>query len=195
MHLHRDALLALAETPGPIDDSHVAACAECRAEIDALRGVLATLALDDVPEPSPLFWDHFSRRVHEAIAAEAAPVAPSWWAAWRSWSYAAGACVAMALVLAVAWPARLAPTAVPTPGAGAIVAEQVAGDAPLTSDDEWELVVDVAADADVASAGIDDVLAPASAELALQDLSADERSALATLLREELGGHAGDSGG
>jgi hypothetical protein len=39
-----------------------------------------TVAVDaDVPEPSPLFWDHLSARIGERIDAESDR---SWWQAW-----------------------------------------------------------------------------------------------------------------
>ena len=48
-----------------------------------------------MPEPSPLFWDHLSSRVHDAVAAEGQPRAP-WWRIDWSWSSVglAGAAVA-----------------------------------------------------------------------------------------------------
>src|SRR5438132_10596593 len=39
--------------------------------------IIAALREVDVPEPSPLFWNHLSERVREAVANEPAP-APRW---------------------------------------------------------------------------------------------------------------------
>ena len=54
-----------------------------------LPAQLARAARDDggvaeveVPEPSPLFWDHLSARVRDAVAAEPAR---RWWSGVRSW--------------------------------------------------------------------------------------------------------------
>jgi hypothetical protein len=190
MHLDRDGLLALAESRTSADDPHLAACSRCRAEVDALRDVMGRL-VDEVPEPSPLFWEHFSARVRAAVADQQLAPAPAWWAGWRPWTYALGTCAAMVLVVGIAWPHRPAPAVTVATGASA-VAETDAPSLALVSDEEWELVVDVA----VAESpeGIDTVLAPSAAELGVQDLSGDEQSALASLLRAELDGHTADPG-
>jgi len=31
--------------------------------------LIARLRAEEVPEPSPLFWEHLSQRVHDAVAA------------------------------------------------------------------------------------------------------------------------------
>jgi hypothetical protein len=185
-------LLALAESPSTPADPHLAACDRCRNEVEALRAVLGRLVTDDVPEPSPLFWDHFSERVRAAVAEERASAAPVWWSGWRSWTYAAGACAAMVVVVAVAWPNRpAAPVAATTPES-AVVADAATEGSVLAPDEDWDLLVDVASGD--APDGIDTVLAPAAAELGVQDLSGDERSALASLLRAELDGRRADPG-
>jgi hypothetical protein len=63
---------------------HVEACAACGREVAELRELTDAAGVAGiVPEPSPLFWDHFSRRVRAATGAEPI-VAPRWWdAAWR----------------------------------------------------------------------------------------------------------------
>src|SRR6266851_8000309 len=71
MHLNADELVDLAEGARPESSApHLAACPQCRAQLDDLRAMMSAAAGVDVPEPSPLFWDHFSQRVHDAIAAE-----------------------------------------------------------------------------------------------------------------------------
>ena len=47
--------------------AHVAACARCRETAAALRAARARAEAVDVPEPSPLFWEMFSVRVHDAV--------------------------------------------------------------------------------------------------------------------------------
>lgn len=74
--------------------SHLAACASCGARVLELRAVLQRVAADDVPEPSPLFWEHFPSRVTRAI--HAAPEASGWLGASR-WLW--GGTVAVALVM------------------------------------------------------------------------------------------------
>ncbi len=82
--------------------AHLTVCAACRAEVEALRAVLADVSQGgDVPEPSPLFWDHFQSRVRAEVQSEAAvPARLSWWATLGSARtfLAAGATVAAAVI-------------------------------------------------------------------------------------------------
>jgi hypothetical protein len=78
MHLKPEELVDLAEgTVAEAKVPHLAACAVCRSQLEMLRSMDARARDFDVPEPSPLFWDHLSSRVHDAIAAEGAQ--PSGW--------------------------------------------------------------------------------------------------------------------
>jgi hypothetical protein len=49
---------------------HLAKCDRCRRELADLREMLTTASSADMPEPSPLFWNHLSARVQEAVAQE-----------------------------------------------------------------------------------------------------------------------------
>ena len=63
-HLTDTEFVDLIEDAGPAAADrrrHAAACEACRAQAAALGAVLAQTASDEMPEPSPLFWDHFSR--------------------------------------------------------------------------------------------------------------------------------------
>src|SRR5437762_12868319 len=64
--------------------------------------LLALLRDVDVPEPSPLFWDHLSQRVREAVANEPPP-APGWMnrlnVAWAAGVFGAVAVVVLAVNL------------------------------------------------------------------------------------------------
>src|SRR5262249_53958131 len=60
--------------------SHLLSCSACRAQVEVLRAAVAAARNVDVPEPSPLFWDRFSTRVHEAVQAEATrSTKRTWW--------------------------------------------------------------------------------------------------------------------
>ena len=49
--------------------AHVDGCDACRAQAARVHDALAvTGEFADVPEPSPLFWDHLSARVREGVA-------------------------------------------------------------------------------------------------------------------------------
>ncbi len=188
MHLTREALLALAESPGMQADPHLASCAQCREDLAALASTMARVTADEIPEPSPLFWEHFSRRVRLAIDGEPAP-ARARFTGWRSWAYGLGGGLATVLVLVALWPGRMPGSVLPSvptvsdsalAGYGAAMA--------LPADEEWELVVDVANADPVQGESLDEFLAPVGAEIAVQDLSGDERRALVSLLRDELEG-------
>ena len=51
---------------------HAESCESCGTRLEELRALARMAESADVPEPSPLFWDHFSARVQAAVAAEAA---------------------------------------------------------------------------------------------------------------------------
>jgi hypothetical protein len=189
-HLSRDErLLALDTALEPARQAHLASCPACHGEVEALRGVLARVRAVDVPEPSPLFWDHLAARVGDAIAREPVPAAASgWWSPRLAWAAlavivtAAGAGFLARSMRAPAAPvvAHVAPMAAPVAspdGAGA----EFGPDA--LDDDGWALIAAVAAEGDH-----DEMFAPQAgqAELSISALSADERTALASELAAEL---------
>jgi hypothetical protein len=51
-------------------EQHLSECDRCRGEFAGLREMRDAATSTDVPEPSPLFWEHLSARVHEAVAQE-----------------------------------------------------------------------------------------------------------------------------
>ena len=70
-HLEDDALLDVIEGAASVEATrHVADCARCAGRIADARAGLAMAAGADTPEPSPLFWDAFRRRVASAIETE-----------------------------------------------------------------------------------------------------------------------------
>jgi len=75
-------------------ESHLAQCAACRQQLGDLHQTLASVAAVDVPEPSPLFWGHFSRRVHEAVDGE---VQRPRGRSWLHWLFPAAAVAALLL--------------------------------------------------------------------------------------------------
>ncbi len=73
-HLSESEFVDLAEdTLDPRRAAHAESCGSCRQQADALRAMLRDAASVEVPEPSPLFWDHLSARVRDEVAAEAVP--------------------------------------------------------------------------------------------------------------------------
>src|SRR5262245_31587077 len=91
-HLTKDQLLDVAEGTRPASAlAHLESCDSCRREVENLRLAMEAVASVDVPEPSPLFWEHFSHRLREAVAAEGGvPARRSRWTDWRVLVPAAG---------------------------------------------------------------------------------------------------------
>ncbi len=194
-HLSNDDILDLAEQRGnPASRAHLAACPSCAARVDDLRAVLAEARAADVPEPSPLFWEHLSARVSDAVADEAQPgraAAPVRWLR-PAWLVAAATLAAVALVLLVV----VRPAPVPPAGPAAAPAVPLAEGLPAGSDDTpgpdvldepWALVAALSDELPpdgALAAGLDPV--PGSAEQAAETLSAGERDELVRLLEAEL---------
>ena len=65
----------------PDRQAHLTACEACRREVHALAATLSEAKRAGVPEPSPLFWNHFSERVSTAI--DESPSSP--WPSWLRW--------------------------------------------------------------------------------------------------------------
>jgi hypothetical protein len=57
---------------------HLAECDRCRRALAELRATMADVADVQVPEPSPLFWDHLSARVRDGVAEQGAPDRARW---------------------------------------------------------------------------------------------------------------------
>jgi hypothetical protein len=176
--------------------AHVHECERCRKEIDALAATLQSLAVDDVPEPSPLFWDHFSIRVRDA-AAQAAPAAGvEAWLDPRRWLQAA---VTSALLLAAVSGVWLAYSARPSapPSIGVIPAVGISEAATLSAvapgvepADEtaaWTILTAAAADLKPEEATAVGFAVPhGTVDSAVLRLSPAERNELGRLLQNEL---------
>ena len=90
-HLYPDTFVDLLD--GTLAASAVpqlASCDTCRQQLANLRVTWQAAADVEVPEPSPLFWDHLSARVHDAVSAEMQPRA-AWWRI--DWSWTAVGCM------------------------------------------------------------------------------------------------------
>jgi hypothetical protein len=99
-HLTPPELIEAAEhSAPPARMTHVEACRACATAVAELRAALGDARLAaDVPEPSPLFWDHFSARVKDATSGEPVPH-PRWWAGvWRPVFAVAGLAAVPSLV-------------------------------------------------------------------------------------------------
>lgn len=188
-HLNDAELVDCLETPSsPPRGAHLERCETCRSRMDVLRATLEHVQRarpDAVPEPSPLFWEHFSRRVHEAIGEEQPG---SRW----GWLTALAPVAAVLLLCAgalVVWQSSLGPPVPATEVAnGPAVAPQGA-DAPLDLEDdaEWALVRVAADDLEWDSAAEAGIGAnPGAAERVALEMSAEERRELERLIDAEM---------
>jgi hypothetical protein len=169
-HLNDDERLAAAD--GSLERerlAHLDACHTCRERVNEARAFLAEIAASDVPEPSPLFWDHFSERVRDATRDQGRQ-APA--VAWRAWVSLVAA--AASVVLAV-WLVRQ-PHMLQAPPDTSQVAEIDGSD-----DVAWESVVELAS-----AVGDDDWFAVSDELVSFDELTPAEREAFVRLLRHEL---------
>lgn len=179
---------------------HVESCALCSKRVEELRTTVALVQDVPVPEPSPLFWDHLSARVAEAVRERsgdhesAVPGAISWR---RFWRFAVPCSAAVAsLVLAVAMtrpPRALGDGTLRSAGSDGLV--QGESDTALSSlgggVDPLEFVASMLPDADEMGemSGAADVFVGGEAfDRALADLSDEEQRTLVDDLKRELGG-------
>ncbi len=165
-------------------ERHLRTCDVCRRQVAELRAVHdAAAAGGDVPEPSPLFWDHLSARVHEAVAAEGG-ARVAWWrpSAWPTLAIPAAAALVIAFGLASVLTLRLTPNPVaPQPAP----TEAIAATPPAADDVSLNLVADLASQMDWESASqLGVALHAGAADEAIGDLSPAERREMERLLRE-----------
>ena len=187
-------------TLAPSREAHLDSCDDCRAVAARMREALSRTAAVEMPEPSPLFWEHFSARVHEGVHDAESGAASTWfgWAHGETFKWAmSGALLTLLLVAGVwvsVWRARMpapahgaasATIAATTPAADAATDRDLDASDPDT-DQAWALVRTVADDV-----SLDDAEAvgfgarPGSAERAMATLTTDERSELVRLLQAE----------
>jgi hypothetical protein len=183
MHLTPGAFVDVIDGTTPESKvPHLAVCPACRDQLTRLRRTAAQVERTEVPEPSPLFWDHLSARVREAVAAES--VSAPWWAGggWRFVAVAATALAALAIVVA---PRMVHPQRQPLAAQDQVLApsrpvNEAAGD------DSLAFVSDLAAGVDWEAADAAGLVERGSAELALAQMDPAERLELQRLLNDAL---------
>jgi hypothetical protein len=108
-HLSDDALWDAAEGELAGDARrHLEACVSCRTRVEEAReGIALARSVEDVPEPSPVYWDTFRRQVGQRVAEE---TPPSWGRSFFARRTLLPAAATAALLIAVAlWHGREAP--------------------------------------------------------------------------------------
>jgi hypothetical protein len=188
-HLTSDELLDVIEQVPAADRQrqHIESCEQCRAEAAELSAVLSATRRMEIPEPSPLFWDQFSRRIHEAITREPRRISKS--TRWLRWPVLVPLSGLALLMLALAAAVASRNPASVERRAGIVDYTAAAGVEPsATLEMTWALVADLVGPIDLETAheaGI--AIPPGAADEVAQDLSTDEREELVRLLRQELG--------
>jgi hypothetical protein len=198
MHLSADQLVDLAEGTQPESAApHLASCAVCRRQLADMRAMMSVAADVEMQEPSPLFWDHLSARVGEAVAAEQAP-RRSWigampWTRLVAPLASAAALVLLALVVtnsrgpATRGRATIGPPASSSPlSADAGTRTDLLSDSTGTEDASLTLVAALTADMDPERADEADLAGRGSAEHAVTHLNDGELRELRRLLTEAL---------
>ena len=203
-HLTSAQLVDLIEGVLPAERAaHVGACARCRQEADELRAVMCGVREVDVPEPSPLFWDHLSQRVRDACGAEPEVGSSGWVPSW-SLSRVALAVTTVTVIVAVVVGGVLirSPSEEAAPG-GDSVAGLLANlgldgwDAEpdlfesFGEEPAWTLVMTVAQEIEWDDTGAGGLVGPGASERAVLELSPEERRELGRLLEAELAGEGG----
>jgi hypothetical protein len=179
-HLTPDELIDAMEGLLAADrQAHLATCDECQGQLAGLSMTLSAAKQTSVPEPSPLFWRHFSERVGTAIDQGAS--AGTSWPSWMRWQILVplGAVALIILGLVVA---------VPKPESRDSSQALQALQAPQASQapDTWVMVTELVGEIDLDVASAAGVIEPGVAEEAVLHLTAEEQLELTRLLKAEL---------
>jgi hypothetical protein len=180
-HLAPDELVdAVDSALTPARRAHLDTCEACHREVASLRSMLGEVRANPVPEPSPLFWDHFSARVERAITDGDQPRRTRWFHVPVLAPLGALALLVVALISAVGGKDNRQPAA----DAPQVAAAQ---DGAVDLDGSWTLVEDLLADLDLDAAREQGVVSPmGAADAVLLELSLGEQQELIRLLRQEL---------
>jgi hypothetical protein len=175
-HLTPDELIdAMEGMLSPERQAHLATCEECQRALAGLSTVLSDAKQASVPEPSPLFWTHFSERVGTAIDQDSNQAGG--WPSWMRWQVLAPIGVAAMIIFALAMNMR-----------GRAVPDDIADNAPAVEQpgDTWAMVTELVGDIDLDTASAAGVIEPDVAERAVLHLTAEEQQELTRLLKAEL---------
>ena len=191
MHLREEEFVDLIETgsaTAPLQE-HLKSCAACRERLADLRATLQSVKAVDVPDPSPLFWDHFSRRVRDAVAVDAARRSGRGWLPWLFPAAAAASLILFVVAPGVWRSARRPATSIAdAPAAPAATVRDTLGE---VTDPSLTFVADLTDGAGWEAAHEAGLSPRGSAEHAVTHLSEPELRELQRLLQTELA-HASD---
>jgi hypothetical protein len=189
-HLSDSEFVDFAERRLGADRSaHLDDCPRCRAEAEEIRLTLEGAAAVDVPEPSPLFWDHLSARVREELASAPAPHRSPWRRPIAALAWATA--IALVAVITVRQlPRPISPSPPPSPVGGHAAIGSPAEEPPIDvppNDAAWALLGAAASHMELDeahAAGL--TVRPSAVDKGVLDLNPAEQDALAHLLQDEL---------
>jgi len=171
--------------------AHLAECEACQAERARLAEALGDLRAAAIPEPSPLFWDHFSRRVRAATSDEPLPVPARGWmaAGWRPFAMVAVAVCALVLVVVMRAGQPLGDAgrvAVPA----AVVSTPAAPPVEVVGMDDGSLSVVAVVAADLKTDELQQVARPSAdaTGAAIEDLTPAQCAELMRLIKTQMSG-------
>jgi hypothetical protein len=194
-HLSEEDLIDLADGARSGDSApHLASCESCRRQLADLCAAMSAVAGVEVPEPSPLFWQHLSARVREAVSNEERASASAWMPCWLGSRSVVPAAAVAAVVLAAAvtlrmeWPRpAVSPEGLQPPQVAVVGATSGEDGVSLADDASLGLIAGLAGDLDwdgTVEAGLS--TRAGAVDRAVLELSANERMELQRILKEEL---------
>jgi hypothetical protein len=165
--------------------AHVERCGTCRTEVERLRALFHDTRRVEIPEPSPLFWAHFSRRVHDAIAAEASSHAARR-PLWLRWPVLVPV-TALVLAMFALMSALPRDPVTETPTVVSNTMPEAVDDLASLGEQEWAALSEIVGPVDLDAAHEAGFVSLGDADRALQELDAAEQRELLRLLQEEMG--------
>lgn len=169
--------------------AHARECQRCRREAASLTETMDQVTGTPAPEPSPLFWEHFSARVRDGID-RVEPDSREWWVRWIRGPVVATSVAAMLAVGGLAWyvSEKQSPATVGTSDASRSDRPDTQSPPASLDDEAWTVVIEAAEDLSWEEGAMPDALAvgPGTAERAVAELNDLQREELATLLRAEI---------
>lgn len=183
--------------PSP-EMAHLSACAACASRVRELEGVLREVGAVDVPEPSPLFWQHLAQQIGQAID-RPQPAGSTgrlpWAAAWAAAAVVVIGLITMFVLRPAGVPRQVADAQPRVEDAPAAFTAPDVEPLDIDEDEAWAVVRSLAEELhydDAREAGV--VPRPGAVERAATELSDDERARLMRLLEAALN-HRGNTDG
>lgn len=198
-HLSPEEVVDLVDNRRPLLDAgraaHARDCESCRQQVRELREIVREAGDLTVPEPSPLYWEHASKRVAEAVSADARSRRAHWWdrvSLAPLTTAVTTATIVLGVVLAVSFLRGLSdrPTVGSVDGAsgGDDATRRVAPavDAGSNEPADWVLLLTMTDTIDWADGDVELwLVGPEAISRAVFELNPDERQVLAELLEAE----------